>query len=482
MEKQKYPPHRPAGIMNVSESCDEVSKITLPKGWQWTQEDASTSLEIGEEITVTAEYTGEDKENYQETTMEIKVVRSDCEHNESEEIVDTKPTCTTLGSGHTECDICGEAVQEEITIPSTGHSYVMDSETENVPDGYLRYRCEKCDHSYLEAKPVSQESNQGSGNGSGGTTGSGTGGTAGSSNESQGVDHQDSDRDEKESSLPVIPQLIPETEPLQNLNTGRTLVRKSSLQNDGEDQSKVPFIKGENGKEGWDVIREAAEKSSEGTAMTVEMNGTTVVPGKVLDAIKGKDVSIVFDMGNGITWTVNGKDISADTLGDIDLGVTMGAQAGKAIPTDIIREVSGERAFVNLTLSYNGEFGFTATLTITLEKENAGLYANLFYYNPGTKALEFMSAGLIDENGNVALEFTHASDYTIILDTKVMSEENTADRNNTVSSETADGAENAEETAKADNKVWSLLGIFVIAALALIAGLAVIDRKKKTIK
>lgn len=39
------------------------------------------------------------------------------------------------------------------------------------------------------------------------------------------------------------------------------------------------------------------------------MNGATVVPGDIFDSIKGQDINVVFDMGDGITWTVNGMDI-----------------------------------------------------------------------------------------------------------------------------------------------------------------------------
>ena len=51
-----------------------------------------------------------------------------------------------------------------------------------------------------------------------------------------------------------------------------------------------------------------------------------------------------------------------------------------------------------------------------MESKNAGLYANLFCYNEQTGELEFVSAGQIDADGNVELEFTYASDYTIVVD------------------------------------------------------------------
>ena len=61
-----------------------------------------------------------------------------------------------------------------------------------------------------------------------------------------------------------------------------------------------PFIKDETGKEGWDVIKNETSDAKDGDAVKVDMNGATVVPGDVLDTIAGKDVTIVFDMGNSL--------------------------------------------------------------------------------------------------------------------------------------------------------------------------------------
>ena len=154
------------------------------------------------------------------------------------------------------------------------------------------------------------------------------------------------------------------------------------------------------------------------------MNGTTTVPSGLLEQIKGKDINIVFDMGNGIRWTVGGKNVT-EIKGDINIGVTVGAEAGKTIPVDIINSITGERTSINLTLAYSGEFGFTATLTVNVKAENAGYYANLFYYNQGSNKLDFVCAGQIDKSGNVELTFTHASDYTIVIADTVLNGKNT---------------------------------------------------------
>ena len=221
-----------------------------------------------------------------------------------------------------------------------------------------------------------------------------------------------------------------------------------------------PYIKDDSGKEGWDVIKPQLEEAKAGDTVTVAMNGTTVVPKDVIDSIKGKDTTLVLDMGNGLSWKIYGKDIT-DAAGDIDFDVTVGADAGKSIPVDVINNVTGERSSLNLTLAYDGEFGFTATLTVNMKSKNAGLYANLFYYNEQTGELEFISAGQIDPDGNVELVFTHASDYTIVVDTRIMSDNGQADNK---ADETIPASKTDDSTSKYtwNNTIIIIIGICIM--------------------
>jgi hypothetical protein len=183
-----------------------------------------------------------------------------------------------------------------------------------------------------------------------------------------------------------------------------------------------PSIVGDDETTGWDAIKDKTTNATAGSTITVDMNGETKVPGAVIDSIKGKDVNVVFDLGNGIKWVVNGQSVTKDGIGEIDFGVTTGTTT---IPVDVVNEVTGERYSIQISLAYNGEFGFTATLSINMDAKNAGYYANLYYYNKSTGKLEFMNAGKIDKNGNVELTFTHASDYTIVVSDKAMNETET---------------------------------------------------------
>ncbi len=179
----------------------------------------------------------------------------------------------------------------------------------------------------------------------------------------------------------------------------------------------VPFIDGRAGKEGWEVIKEEAAKASEGKRINVNMNGASLVPGEVIDSIKGQKVTISFDMGKGIVWLVDGENVTADHANDVDLSVQVGTSA---IPEDIINAVSGDRQATQLSLAHSGDFGYSAVLMIDVGKENAELYANLFYYNESAGELTFVTASQVNKEGIAELIFTHASDYVLVVDNHVM--------------------------------------------------------------
>ena len=176
---------------------------------------------------------------------------------------------------------------------------------------------------------------------------------------------------------------------------------------------------------------EAIADAQPGETVTVDLSGgDTTLDKEVFETLAGKDVTLVVDLGDDVSWTVNGSDIPVDAdFTDIDLNVTMGSDG---IPVNVINTITGEVGTVQITLAHDGEFGFTMTLTAPLGKENAGYWANLYHYkvNGGeadredplgddedAEALNFETAAKIDETGNVTIPFTHASQYAIVIDT-----------------------------------------------------------------
>ena len=163
----------------------------------------------------------------------------------------------------------------------------------------------------------------------------------------------------------------------------------------------------------WNSVKNNVANAKDGDTVNIDLSKDTTVPGDILNSIKGKDVTLVLDLGNGMSWKINGNSITADKLGDINFSVKANSNA---VPVEVINKVSGERYTIQVSLAHNGPFGFEAILAVELDAKDAGLYANLFYYNPQTKELEFVGADIITDKGMAEFTFTHASDYVIVID------------------------------------------------------------------
>ena len=161
---------------------------------------------------------------------------------------------------------------------------------------------------------------------------------------------------------------------------------------------------------------DAIQAADPGETVTVDLSsGSTKLDKEVFETLAGRDVTLVIDLGDDVSWTVKGSDIPEDaTLTDIDMGVTMNSDG---IPVNVINTITGEVGTVQITLAHDGAFGFTMTLTAPLGVENAGYWANLYHYDEDAEQLTFETAAEIDADGSVSLPMSHASQYAIVIDT-----------------------------------------------------------------
>ena len=503
VNKAAQAPNMPQAAMAPAHSTKKVGDIMLPDGWSWQEADKDTALVVGVAVTANAIYTGTDKGNYETESVSITITRSECDHTHTEIRNQREATCTQTGyAGDTYCTDCDKLLSTGKELAALGHDYkaTVTKQPTTTEEGIRTYTCTRCNSSYTESIAKLPEEKH-THNYTGSITKEATCTEAGVRTYtcSCGNSYTENIPATGHSYVSKVTKAATTTEegimtyicskcghsytqPIAKIksddsnkdNGSQNRKPQSGTDNGNQNQkpqpdtdngkekgdSIKPYIKDDSGKEGWDVIKPQLEEAKSGDTVTVVMNGTTVVPKDVIDSIKGKDTTLVLDMGNGLSWKIYGKDIT-DAAGDIDFDVTVGADAGKSIPVDVINNVTGERYSMNLTFAYDGEFGFTATLTVNMESKNAGLYANLFYYNEQTGELEFISAGQIDPDGNVELVFTHASDYTIVVDAKIMSDNGQADNK---SDETIPAPKTDDSTSKYawNNTIIIIIGICII--------------------
>ncbi|MBM6681626.1 S-layer homology domain-containing protein [Pseudoflavonifractor capillosus] len=158
------------------------------------------------------------------------------------------------------------------------------------------------------------------------------------------------------------------------------------------------------------------ESAKNGSTVEIKLStGSTKLDKEVFEELAGRDVTLEISLSNGVTWTVNGQDIPENAdLTDLDLGVTLDAST---ISVSVVNTITGAVDTIQISLKHDGEFGFTMTLSAPLGKTNAGYWANLYYYNEDSRALEFQSADKIASDGTAEFAFSHASDYAIVIDT-----------------------------------------------------------------
>lgn len=172
-----------------------------------------------------------------------------------------------------------------------------------------------------------------------------------------------------------------------------------------------------------DVLIGQIQSAADGATISVNISASEeVIPASVFEALKGKNVTLEFHLENGVIWRVNGTKITEAK--EIDLGVTLNTAN---IPEAVLKTITddGISYEMQFSLDFAGDLGGTFELSIPVGSKGAGLYGNLYYYNPAKRALEYMQTDTVAESGMVTYSFTHASDYVIAVSTTNGAEVNT---------------------------------------------------------
>ena len=173
------------------------------------------------------------------------------------------------------------------------------------------------------------------------------------------------------------------------------------------------YITGNEELKGWDAIYTQMTVADPGSTIYITMNGTTVVPKDILTLAADKQLTLVLDMGNGISWTIDGSSIDTSVVADTDFGVELGTSN---VPANLQSTVTGSGWSTQMHLAHDNLFGLTAQLTVNVGAANANKLGTLFYYNVDNQILEDMGQSDTDADGNVSFSFVHACDYVIVVD------------------------------------------------------------------
>ena len=172
-------------------------------------------------------------------------------------------------------------------------------------------------------------------------------------------------------------------------------------------------------EESFANVIEAVNKAKTGSKIRVNLLKTTKIPASVFESIKGKDMNVTFKVSDQASWIINGKDITGNVTAPIDLGLVVGTSD---IPKQKVTVLADGNETIQLSLNYDGVFGFEGILRLSVGKDYSGKIANLYYYNETTGKFEYYQAAQVKEDGTVDFKFSHASDYVIVLNETDMSQ------------------------------------------------------------
>ena len=172
-------------------------------------------------------------------------------------------------------------------------------------------------------------------------------------------------------------------------------------------------------EESFANVIEAVNKAKAGSTIRVNLKKTTKIPANVFENIKGKDMNVTFKVSDQASWIINGKDITGNVTAPIDLGLVVGTSD---IPKQKVTALADGNETIQLSLNYDGVFGFEGILRLSVGKDYSGKIANLYYYNETTGKFEYYQAVQVKEDGTVDFKFSHASDYVIVLNDTDMSQ------------------------------------------------------------
>ena len=151
---------------------------------------------------------------------------------------------------------------------------------------------------------------------------------------------------------------------------------------------------------------------------TVNMNmvctGEVQVPQKVLNTIKGTNVTVAFHSGNGIAMSISGQDLKNKDLSkiqNIDLTVD---QASNNIPANVVTAKTSAPTR-QLAIKDTGSFGVNVNIHVNVGKENAGKTANLYRYNAEKGRLEYCGSFTVTSNGQSMFALKRGGNYLVTV-------------------------------------------------------------------
>ena len=511
----QIPGEVPQSAITVGYETQKVSQVPLPTGWSWKAEDSEKTLNIGGSLQATALY--QDIVNYKDASRIITIIRSTCTHKggtatctkqavceicgqpygtldpnkHGETIVQgaREATCTEEGyTGDTVCKDCNAVLSKGTVIAALGHTFTEQVKEEATVDkeGLKTFTCTRCGYQYTETIPrhthyyyqtktihwvgcVQQgevEHICGCGDSYIEITPA-----LGHDYEVKVTKKATATQDgEKTYTCKRCGYVYTEAIPKTGGGSSNTDTKPSDTVKEPVSE-RMPYVKNNTNISGWNSINKHILKAAEGAQIQIDMNESLILPAKTLENLKGKNITLLLGMENGMAWMINGQNISAEKPSDINLKVTKNSGA---IPGGAVANVAGERESLQFSLAMEKDPGAVLTLSLPLDTAKAGQYGNLFRYDTASGKLEYAESPMIVAGGSADFAISRMGDYVVIYDAQVVDGSSPApDTPNPSESVEPSEPEPSKDTADASSD-QTKSGLSFEVIMTIIVGLAVL--------
>ena len=164
-----------------------------------------------------------------------------------------------------------------------------------------------------------------------------------------------------------------------------------------------------------DKVTEIAQNPAIATVnMNIVCTGEVQVPQKVLNTIKGTNVTVAFHSGNGVAMSISGQDLKNkdfSKIQNIDLTVD---QTSNNIPASVVAAKTSAPTR-QLAIKDTGSFGVNVNIHVNVGKENAGKTANLYRYNAEKGRLEYCGSFTVTSNGQSMFVLKRGGNYLVTV-------------------------------------------------------------------
>lgn len=166
-----------------------------------------------------------------------------------------------------------------------------------------------------------------------------------------------------------------------------------------------------------DKVKLLAEgKAAAGTVLDLVTGENTIVPSKILEMIRGRNLTLALHNGRGVAFSINGLQLTQNILKDItslDLTTATGKETEGAPAA--VRNAEGVLSVKRITMGGQEALKIPVNMHVALGAENAGHYANLYRYDPAGGKTEYITSYTVTAAGQAMFALQTSSDYLVTV-------------------------------------------------------------------